>query len=116
MEPIVTQTMWRNMAMQHRMVMACVLRVTPGRSARSGGASQGSLNNLSQSGSNADKQVLFAKSDMAAICIPSSEFLFELDPQQSKSATEIKRLIKEEQELYVSLLCQHTNLEGKSRN
>jgi hypothetical protein len=105
--------------MQHRMVMACVLRVTPGRSARSGGASQGRLNNLSQSGLNADKQVLFTKSDMghhmAAICIPSSEFLFELDPQQSKSATEIKRLIKEEQELYVSLLCQHTNLEGKSR-
>ncbi len=116
MKPIVTQKMWRNMATQHRMVMACVVRVTPGRSARSGGASQGRLNNLLQSGSNADKQVLFTKSDMAAICIPSSEFLFKLDPQQSKSATEIKRLIKEEQELYVSLLCQHTNLEGKSGN
>jgi hypothetical protein len=82
--------------------------------ARSGGASQGRLNHLSQSVSTADKQVLFTKSDLAAICIPSSEFLFELDPQQSKSATEIKRLIKEEQELYVLLLCQHTNLEGKS--
>ncbi len=104
------------MATQHRMVMACVVRVTPGRSARSGGASQGRLNNLSQGISTADKQVLFTKSDLATICIPSSEFLFELDLQQSNSATEIKRLIKEEQELYVSLLCQHTNLEGKHGN
>ncbi len=41
MEPIVTTKMWLNMAKQHRMVMACAVRVTPGRSARSGGASQG---------------------------------------------------------------------------
>jgi hypothetical protein len=81
-----------------------------------GGARQGRLNHLSQSVSTADKQVLFTKLDLAAICIPSSEFLSELDPQQSKSATEIKLLIKEEQELYVSLLCQHTNLEGKRGN
>ncbi len=116
MKPIVNPKMWRNMATLHRMMMACVVRVTPGRNARSVGASQGRLNHLSQSVSTTDKQVLFTKSDMAAICIPSSQFLFELDPQQSKSATEIKRLIKEEQELYVSLLCQHTNLEGKSGN
>ena len=116
MKPIVIPKMWRNMATQHRMVMACVVRITPGRSTRSGGASQGRLNHLSQSVSTADKHVLFTKSDLAAICIPSSEFLFELDPQQSKSATEIKRLIKVEQELYVSLLCQQTNLEGKSGN
>jgi hypothetical protein len=116
MKPIVTPKMWRNMATQHRMLMACVVRVTPGRSARSGGASQGRLNHLLQSVSTADEQVLFTKSDLAAICIPSSEFLLELDPQQSKSATEIKRLIKEDQELYVSLLCQHTNLGGKSGN
>jgi hypothetical protein len=116
MKPIVTPKMWRNMATQHRMVMACVVRVTPDRNARSVGASQGRLNHLSQSVSTEDKQVLFTKSDMAAICIPSSEFLFKLDLQQSKSATEIRRLIKEEQELYVSLLYQHTNLEGKSGN
>jgi hypothetical protein len=113
MKPLVTTKMWRNMATQIRMVMACAVRVTPGRSAQSGGASQGRLNNLSQCISTADKQVLFTKSDLAAICIPSSEFLFELDLQQSKSATEIRRLIKEQQELYVSLRCQHTNLEGK---
>jgi hypothetical protein len=98
--------------------MACVERVTSGRSARSGGASQGRLNNLSQSiGAGAvDKQTLFTKSDLAAICIPSSEFLFELNPLNNKYATEIKRLLKEEQELYISLLCQHTSLEGKCRN
>ena len=37
------------------------------------------------------------------------------DNQVSESFfSKYKRLIKEEQELYVSLLCQHTNLEGKS--
>ncbi len=113
MEPIITAKMWLNMAKQHSMVMACAVHVTPGRSARSGGASQGRLNTLSQSSGAVDKQTLFTKSDLAAICIPSSQFLFELDPLQNKSATEIKRLIKEEQELYISLLCQHTSLEGK---
>ncbi len=96
MEPIVTHKMWQNMAKQHRMVMACAVRVTPGRSARSGGANQGRLNTLSQSSGAVDKQTLFTKSDLAAICIPSSEFLFEPDPLHNKSATEIKRLIKED--------------------
>ena len=40
---------------------------------------------------------------------------YRSDNQVSESFfSKYKRLIKEEQELYVSLLCQHTNLEGKS--
>ena len=42
---------------------------------------------------------------------------YRSDNQISKSFfSKYKRLIKEEQELYVSLQCQHTNLEGKSEN
>ncbi len=42
---------------------------------------------------------------------------YRSDNQVSESFfSKYKRLIKEEQELYVSLLCQHTNLEGKSGN
>jgi hypothetical protein len=40
---------------------------------------------------------------------------YRSDNQVSESFfSKYKRLIKEEQELYVLLLCQHTNLEGKS--
>ncbi len=40
---------------------------------------------------------------------------YRSDNQVSESFfSKYKRLIKEDQELYVSLLCQHTNLEGKS--
>ena len=42
---------------------------------------------------------------------------YRSDNQVSESFfSKYKRLIKEEQELYVLLLCQHTNLEGKSGN
>ncbi len=42
---------------------------------------------------------------------------YRSDNQVSESFfSKYKRLIKEEQELYVSLLCQHTDLEGKNGN
>ncbi len=98
----------------HPMVMACAVSVNPRRKA--GGASQGLLNALNQeSGSSQHEKSggrLFSKNDLRAIVIPSSTYLLELDPMRSKKAAQLKHLIKTEQEIYTSLLCQHASEEG----
>jgi len=85
------------------MVMACAYSVTPGR--RSAGASQGRLNALSQASSQGDKassegdKARFTKNDLSAIVIPASSYLLELDPMRTKTAAQLKQLIKAEQEV-----------------
>ena len=96
------------------MVMACAVSVNPGRKAD--GASQGLLNALSQeSGSSQlDKSgdKLFTKNHLCSIVISSSKYLLELDPMRSKTAAQLKQMIKHEQDIYTNLLCQHASEEG----
>lgn len=114
MEPVITNAMWTQMHHMHPMVMACAMSVNTGR--RAGGASQGRLNALSQeSGSSQHEKSgdkLFTKNDLRAIVIPSSTYLLELDLMRSKTAAQLKQMIKSEQEIYSSLLCQHASEEG----
>jgi hypothetical protein len=114
MEPFITSALWTQTHRMHPMVMACAVSVNPGRKA--GGASQGRLNALSQeSGSSQHEKAgdkLFTKNDLRAIVIPSSTYLLELDPMRSKTAAQLKQMIKSDQELYTSLLCQHASEEG----
>jgi hypothetical protein len=56
---------------------------------------------------------LFTKNDLGAIVIPSSTYLLELDPMRIKTAAQLKQMIKSEQDVYTSLLCQHANEQGK---
>ena len=115
MEPVITSELWRQVHHMHPMVMACALSVNPGK--RAGGASQGRLNALSQeSGSSQHEKSgkkLFTKNDLGAIVIPSSTYLLELDPMRIKTAAQLKQMIKSEQDVYTSLLCQHANEQGK---
>ncbi len=83
MEPVITSSMWYELQLMYPMVMACAISVTPGR--RSAGASQGRLNALSQDTGSTQRDKLFTKSDLAAIVIPSSSYLLELDPMCTKS-------------------------------
>lgn len=114
MEPVITSEMWKQTHSMHPMVMACAVSVNPGREA--GGASQGRLNALSQESgfSQRDKSGdnLFTKNDLRAIVIPSSNYLLELDPMRSKTAAQLKQMIKNEQDIYTNLLCQHASEEG----
>ena len=101
--------MWTMVERAHPMVMACAYSVTPGR--WSAGASQVRLNAIYQASSQGDI-ALFTKNDLSSIIIPASSYLLELDPMRTKTATQLKQLIKAEQEVYVLLLCQHATEEG----
>jgi len=98
MEPVITSDRWKQTRRMHPMVMACAVSVNPGREA--GGASQGLLNALSQESgfSQRDRSggKLFTKNDLRAIVIPSSNYLLELDPMRSKTAAQLKQMIKHE--------------------
>jgi hypothetical protein len=109
MKPVITKMMWALVKRAHPMVMARAYSVTSGR--RSAGASQGRLNALSQISSQGDT-ARFTKNDLSAIVIPASSYVLELDPRRTKTAAQLKQLIKAEQEVYVSLLCQHATEEG----
>lgn len=114
MEPVITSEMWKQTHRMHPMVMACAVSVNPGRKA--GGASQGRLNALSQESGSSQRDKsgdkLFTKNDLRAIVIPSSNYLLELDPMRSKTAAQLKQMIKYEQDIYTNLLCQHASEEG----
>ena len=114
MEPVITSWMWKQTHCMHPMVMACAVSVNPGRKA--GGAGQGQLNALSQESGSSQRDKfgdkLSTKNNLRAIVIPSSNYLLELDPMCSKTAAQLKQMIKYEQDIYTNLLCQHASEEG----
>jgi len=52
------------------------------------------------------------KGDLASLIIPSSAYLFELDPDNARTLTSLKKELKADRLMYEYLLCTDKTVEG----